>query len=68
MEIVHKVFIDLEKAHDKKPWGFIWLVLDKRSVSKGYIDIIKDVYEGVVTNVRTTCGEACEFLLAIGLH
>lgn len=30
--------------------------------------IIKDMYDRVVTSVRTTCGETGDFQLTIGLH
>ena len=62
------VFIDLEKAYDKVPKDLIWWVLSKRSVPGGYIEIIKDMYEGATISVRVTCGGTCEFSLAIGLH
>ena len=55
------VFIDLEKAYDGVPSDLIWWVLDKRSVPRDYIDIIKDMYERVVISVRTTCGKTSEF-------
>lgn len=38
------------------------------NVLRGYIKIIKDMYEGAVTSVRTTCGEKWEFLVTISLH
>ena len=31
------------------------------------IEIIKEMYEGAVTNVRTTCGKTSEFPTTIGL-
>ena len=62
------IFINFEKAYERVPRDLIWWVLNKYHVSRGYIEIIKDMYEGVVTSVRTTCGEACEFPVTIGLH
>ena len=41
--------------------------LDKRSVSRGLSDIIKDMYEGEVISMRTTCREMGEFQVTIGL-
>ena len=51
------VFIDLEKAYDRVLRDLIWWDLNKKNVSRGYIEIIKDIYEGAVTSVRTTCGQ-----------
>ena len=42
----HMVFIDLENAHDRVRKDLIWWVLNKRSVPRGYIEIIKGMYEG----------------------
>lgn len=42
--------------------------LDKRSISRDYIDLIKDMYEGEVPNVRTACGETNELTVTIGFY
>ena len=62
------VFIDIEKAYNRVPRDLIWWVLNKKKVLRGYIEIIKHMYEGAVTSVRTTCGETWEFPVTIGLH
>ena len=49
------VFIDLDKGYDRVPRHVLWWVLNKKVVPLKYVSIIKDMYEGVVTNVRT-CG------------
>ena len=33
------------KSLDRVPKGLIWRVLDRRSVPKGYMDIVEDMYE-----------------------
>jgi hypothetical protein len=38
----------------------LW-VLNKRNVPRGYIESIKNMYEGAVTSVRTTYGKTREF-------
>ena len=58
------VFTDLEKGYNRVPRDLIWWVLNKR----GYIEIIKDMYEGALTIVRTTFGETSEFPMTVGLH
>ena len=55
------IFINLEKIYNKVPRDLIWWVLDKRNVPKGHIDIIKNMYEGTITSVRTSCGKTNEF-------
>ena len=40
----------------------------KKGVPIKYIDIIKDMYDGVVANVRTCGGITSDFSIIIGLH
>ena len=40
----------------------------KKRVPIKYIDIIKDMYDGVVANVRTYGGITSDFSITIGLH
>ena len=64
---MHLVFIDLEKAYDKVPREVLWWISMKKKVSIKYIDIIKDMYDRVVANVRT-CGDiTSDFSITIGL-
>ena len=53
---LHLVFIDLEKAYDKIPRNIMWQSLDKHKVPSKYMTLIKDMYNNVVTSVRTNDG------------
>jgi len=65
---IHMVFIDLEKAYDRVPRRIIWSMLEKKGVTKRYIEVIKDMYEGVVTSIRSPSGETSQFPITVGLH
>jgi hypothetical protein len=57
---LHMVFINLEKAYDKVAKNVMWWVLQKHDVSVKYITLIKDMYDNVVTSVRTIDGDYYE--------
>ncbi|KAL6493096.1 hypothetical protein OROGR_032855 [Orobanche gracilis] len=57
-----------QKAYDKVPREVLWWALAKKGVSRKYIDIIKDMYEGASTSVRTNVGRTEEFPITIGVH
>jgi hypothetical protein len=65
---LHMVFIDLEKAYDKITRNLMWWALDKHKVPTKYVTLIKDMYDKVVTSVRTTDGDTNVFPINIGLH
>jgi len=65
---LHLVFIDLEKAYDKVPHEVLWECLEKKDVSMVYIKVIKDMYEGVTTSVRTSANGTEYFPIDIRLH
>src|SRR5664279_6626827 len=65
---LHMVFIDLEKAYDKIPRNVMWWALEKHKVPIKYITLIKDMYDNVVTSVRTSDGDTDDFPIKIGLH
>ena len=62
------MFIDLEKAYDKIPWNVMWWALEKHKVPAKYITLIKDMYDNVVTSVRTSDVDTGDFPIKIELH
>jgi hypothetical protein len=64
----HMIFIDMEKAYDKVPRNVMYWVLQKHKVASKYIILIKDMYDNVVTNIRTSDGDTNDFPINIGLH
>jgi hypothetical protein len=62
---LHMIFIDLEKAYDKVLRNVMWWALQKHKVSSKYITLIKDMYDNVVTSVRTSDGDINDFSINI---
>jgi hypothetical protein len=65
---LHMVFIDLEKAYDKIPRNLMWWALDKHKVPTKFVTLIKEMYDKVVTSIRTTDGDTNVFHINIRLH
>jgi hypothetical protein len=65
---LHMIFIELEKAYDNVPRNVMWWALQKHKVSSKYITLIKNMYDNVVTSVRTSDGDTNDFPNNIELH
>ncbi|GJW90769.1 retrovirus-related pol polyprotein LINE-1 [Tanacetum coccineum] len=65
---VHLAFIDLEKAYDSVPRDLIWKTLIDKGASRRYIKVIRDMYNGAKTRVRTSIGNTEFFSVEVGLH
>ena len=65
---LHCVFIDLEKAYDRVPRDEVWHSLAEKGVSQKYITLIKNMYHGSETVVRTAAGTTEPFTVEVGIH
>ena len=65
---VHCALIDLEKAYHRVPSEELWECLRLAETSECYIRIIKDIYHGATTNVRSAAGLTEKFRVGVGLH
>jgi hypothetical protein len=65
---LHMVFINLEKAYDKITRSVMWWDSDKHKVPMKYAKLINDMYDKVVTSVRTSDEDMDNFSIRIGLH
>ena len=61
-------FIDLEKAYHRVPREELWECLRLAEKSECYIKIIKDMYDGATTTVRSAAGLTEEFKVGVGFH
>ena len=61
-------FVDLEKAFDRVPREVVYWSLRKRRVPERLIGMIRSLYDGARTVVRTKCGKTDAFEVKVGLH
>jgi hypothetical protein len=54
--------------YDKVSKTIMWWDLQKHRVSTNYVTLIKNMYDNIVTIVRTSDGDTNDFLINIGLH
>ena len=53
------------KAYDRVPRSVVWEVLKKKGVDETYVRIVKDMYEGVTTKIKTRTGVSDSFEVKI---
>lgn len=50
------IMVDFEKAFDSICWDAIWDALEKTTIDRSYIDIIKATYQNSRARIRTSVG------------
>lgn len=65
---LHLIFIDLEKAYDTIPREELWRCMAARGVPEKYVRVVKDMYHGAHTRVRSSVGVSDSFPVTVGLH
>ncbi|GJS41363.1 retrovirus-related pol polyprotein LINE-1 [Tanacetum coccineum] len=65
---LHMAFLDLEKAYDCIPRELVWRTLIDKGAPRRYLRVLRDMYEGAKTRVRTSVGDTEFFPVEVGLH
>ena len=55
---LYMIFIDFTKAFDSIKLDKLWPILDKTSLNKNYINLLKSVYDGSQASVKTDLGNS----------
>nr|CDJ94779.1 RNA-directed DNA polymerase (reverse transcriptase) domain containing protein [Haemonchus contortus] len=61
-------FLVLEKVFDHLPREVLWRTLRKRNVPEHLISLVKDMYDGSSTTIRTAHGQTGAIGVAVGVH
>jgi len=61
-------FVDLEKAFDRVPREVVYWSLRRKGISEKIVRIIKSMYDGARTTVRSGAGGTSWFEIRVGVH
>jgi hypothetical protein len=61
-------FVDLEKAFDRVPRQVVWWALRQVGVGEGLVRVIRSMYEGAETAVKSRDGVSKGFQVEVGVH
>ncbi|XP_064074656.1 uncharacterized protein LOC135193963 [Vanessa tameamea] len=64
---LHMVFIDLEKAYDRVPREVLWWALKEKGLPGKYVELVRAMYRGFCTYVRSSAGTTDQFSVAGGV-
>ena len=65
---LYMAFIDLEKAYDRVPRSEVWRCMREKGVSEKYVRLVKDMYDGAESHVKSCVGPTDNFTIRVGLH
>jgi len=65
---VYWCLVDFEMAYDRVPREVVYWSLRKRTVPEKMVRLVKTMYEGARTTVRTKLGKTDSFPIEVGLH
>ena len=55
---LYMIFIDFTKAFDSIKLDKLWSILDKTSLNKNYINLLKSVYDGSQASIKPDIGNS----------
>jgi len=64
----YRTFVDLKKAFDRVPREVLYWSLRRKGISEKLVRVIRSMYDGAVTTVRSGRGKTLAFEIKVGVH